>query len=125
LGVRRVEHASAAETMGKAAGRNMAGADKPYRTTPFFWSDLFDFGYEAVGELDTRHTTVEDWAVGADGEPDHSTGVVYYLNPVGSVRGVLLWNVWDSVKAARELIARTAEEPVADPESLRGSIPLG
>lgn len=125
LGIRRVEHASAAETMGKVAGRNMAGAGKPYRTTPFFWSDLFDFGYEAVGEVDTRHETVEDWAVGADGQPDHSTGVVYYLNPLGSVRGVLLWNVWDSVKAARELIARTAEEPVSDPEGLRGTIPLG
>lgn len=125
LGVRRVEHASAAETMGKMAGRNMAGAGKPYRTTPFFWSDLFDLGYEAVGELDARHTMVDDWAVGADGEPDLSTGVVYYLNPVGSVRGVLLWNVWDSVKAARELIARTAEEPVTDPGSLRGTIPLG
>lgn len=124
LGIRRVEHASAAETMGKVTGRNMAGADKPYKTTPFFWSDLFDHGYEAVGELDTRHATVEDWATGADGEPDHSTGVVYYLNDIGSVRGVLLWNVWDSVKAARELIARTAEEPVTDPESLRGTIPL-
>ncbi|MEV4899797.1 FAD-dependent oxidoreductase [Citricoccus sp. NPDC055426] len=125
LGIRRVEHASAAETMGKVAGRNMAGADKPYRTTPFFWSDLFDYGYEAVGEVDTRHTTVEDWAAGADGDPDHSTGVVYYLNALGSVRGVLLWNVWDSVKQARELIARTADEPVADPGSLRGTIPLG
>lgn len=125
LGIRRVEHASAAETMGKVAGRNMAGAGKPYRTTPFFWSDLFDYGYEAVGELDTRHTTVEDWAVGEDGQPDHSTGVVYYLGETGSVRGVLLWNVWDSVKLAREVIGRTAEEPVTEPESLRGTIPLG
>lgn len=125
LGIRRVEHASAAETMGKVAGRNMAGAGKPYRTTPFFWSDLFDYGYEAVGELDTRHTMVEDWAVGEDGQPDHSTGVVYYLGEAGSVRGVLLWNVWDSVKLAREVIGRTAEEPVTEPESLRGTIPLG
>lgn len=123
LGVRRVEHAAAAETMGTVAGRNMAGAGKPYRTTPFFWSDLFDAGYEAVGELDTRHTTVEDWAPGEDGKPDHSTGVVYYLNPLGSVRGVLLWNVGESVKVARELIARTAQEPLTDPQEVRGAIP--
>lgn len=125
LGIRRVEHAAAAETMGKIAGRNMAGAGRPYRTTPFFWSDLFDDGYEAVGELDTRHAMVEDWAVGEDGEPDHSTGVVYYLNHLGAVRGVLLWNVWDSVKLAREVIGRTAEEPVTEPGLLKGSIPLG
>ena len=125
LGVRRVEHASAAETMGKTAGRNMAGADKRYNTTPFFWSDLFDYGYEAVGELDTRHTTVEDWKSGDDAQPDYSTGVVYYVNEIGSVRGVLLWNVWDSVKKARDIIKTTAVEPVSDPQSLRGSIPLG
>ncbi|VXB98718.1 Ferredoxin reductase [Citricoccus sp. K5] len=125
LGVRRVEHAAAAETMGTVAGRNMAGAHRPYRTTPFFWSDLFDFGYEAVGEVDTRHRTVEDWAVGEGGQPDHSTGVVYYVDQIGAVRGVLLWNVWDSVKPARKLIERTGLEPVRDLDSLRGEIPFG
>lgn len=125
LGVRRVEHAAAAETMGTVAGRNMAGAHRPYRTTPFFWSDLFDFGYEAVGEVDTRHRTVEDWAVGEDGQPDHSTGVVYYVNQIGAVRGVLLWNVWESVKPARKLIESTGLEPVSDLDSLRGAIPFG
>jgi NADPH-dependent 2,4-dienoyl-CoA reductase/sulfur reductase-like enzyme len=124
LGERRVEHANAAETQGKLAGRNMAGAGKPYRTTPFFWSDMYDYGYEAVGELDTRHTVVEDYATGDDGTPDLTTGVVYYADDAGHVRGVLLWNVWDSVKLARELVARTASEPVADPATLRGAIPL-
>jgi hypothetical protein len=50
--------------------------------------------------------------------------VVYYADDAGHVRGVLLWNVWDSVKLARELVARTASEPVADPATLRGAIPL-
>jgi 3-phenylpropionate/trans-cinnamate dioxygenase ferredoxin reductase subunit len=31
-------------------------------------------------------------------------GVVYYLDD-GRVRGVLLWNVWDTIPKARELIA--------------------
>ena len=52
------------------------------------------------------------------------TGVVYYLK-AGHVRGVLLWNVWDSVDQARSLIEETAETPVTDPESLRGRIPFG
>ena len=62
---------------------------------------------------------VEDWKDGQVG-----TGVVYYLQS-GSVRGVLLWNVWDSVGKARELIAETGKEPVTDTDSLRGRIPLG
>ncbi|MGC5049204.1 FAD-dependent oxidoreductase [Micrococcus porci] len=97
LGERRVEHADAAETQGAAAGRNMVGADQAYTHTPFFWADLFDYGYEAIGELDTRHRTVVDLATGEDGRPDPSTAVVYYADEVGHVRGVLLWNVWDSV----------------------------
>ena len=32
----------------------MAGADAPYDHLPFFYSDLFDLGYEAVGLVDSR-----------------------------------------------------------------------
>ncbi|AAU91125.1 pyridine nucleotide-disulphide oxidoreductase family protein [Methylococcus capsulatus str. Bath] len=92
-----VEHEDNARTMGRLAGRNMAGEASPYRHLPYFYSDLFDLGYEAVGELDSRLETVEDWS-----EPYHK-GVVYYLDQ-GRVRGVLLWNVWDRVEAARALI---------------------
>ncbi|MGI2325692.1 MULTISPECIES: NAD(P)/FAD-dependent oxidoreductase [Methylococcus] len=98
LGCRmHVEHEDNARTMGRLAGRNMAGEARPYRHLPYFYSDLFDLGYEAVGELDSRLETVEDWS-----EPYHK-GVVYYLDQ-GRVRGVLLWNVWDRVEAARALI---------------------
>ena len=55
-------------------------------------------GYEAVGRLDARLEIVADWK-----EPFRE-GVVYYLGE-GRVRGVLLWNVWGQVDAARELIA--------------------
>ena len=41
------------------------------------------------------------------------TGVVYYLKS-GQVRGVLLWNVWDSVDKARELIAETTNRRAMD-----------
>lgn len=96
---RRVEHEDAALTMGEHAGQNMAGANAPYRHLPYFYSDLFDLGYEAVGELDARLQTLEDWK-----EPFRE-GVVYYLKD-GRVRGVLLWNVWEKKDAARELIAQ-------------------
>lgn len=119
LGRRRVEHVDAAETMGRTAGRIMAGADETYLHTPYFWSDLFDDGYEAVGDLDPGLTLVEDWK-----DDDLSAGVVLHLRE-GSVRGVLLWNVWDSVPRATELIEETALDPVDDPETLRGRIPLG
>jgi NADPH-dependent 2,4-dienoyl-CoA reductase/sulfur reductase-like enzyme len=99
LGARiRVEHEDNANTMGRAAGRSMAGDATPYAHLPFFYSDLFDLGYEAVGEMDPRGEVVADWK-----EPFRE-GVIYYLAG-GRVRGVLLWNTWGQVDAARALIA--------------------
>jgi len=94
----RVEHEDAAVGMGRHAGRAMAGAADSYDTLPFFYSDLFDLGYEAVGLLDARLQVVEDW------RDPYREGVVYYLEH-GRVRGVLLWNTWGQVDAARALIA--------------------
>jgi 3-phenylpropionate/trans-cinnamate dioxygenase ferredoxin reductase subunit len=93
----RVEHEDNALTMGRAAGRAMAGDPAPYTHLPFFYSDLFDLGYEAVGEMDPRGRVVTDWK-----EPFRE-GVVYYLS-AGRVRGALLWNTWGQVDAARALI---------------------
>ncbi len=98
LGVRRrVEHEDNANTMGAMAGRNMAGASEKYEHLPYFYSDLFDLGYEAVGEFGAGMDIVEDWK-----EPFRQ-GVVYYLR-AGRVRSVLLWNTWGQVDAARRLI---------------------
>ena len=109
----RVEHEDAARTMGAAAGRAMAGQPAPYRHLPSFYSDLFDLGYEAVGLLDSRLDTVADWK-----EPFRE-GVVYYLE-AGRVRGVLLWNVWGQVDAARHLIESA---DLFEPGDLRGRLP--
>lgn len=95
---RRVEHEDAANSMGKTAGRIMARANVAYDYSPMFYSDLFDLGYEAIGELDARLETVSDW------HDKFRKGIIYYLGN-GRVRGVLLWNVWDKVDAARKLIA--------------------
>jgi 3-phenylpropionate/trans-cinnamate dioxygenase ferredoxin reductase subunit len=103
----RVEHEDNALTMGAVAGENMAGASVPYRHLPFFYSDLFDLGYEAVGELDSRLETFTDWV-----EPNRK-GVVYYLKS-GRVRGVLLWDVWGKVEAARALVLEPGPFAPAD-----------
>jgi 3-phenylpropionate/trans-cinnamate dioxygenase ferredoxin reductase component len=36
------------------------GEREPYHHLPFFYSDLFEFSYEAVGELDSRLEIVTD-----------------------------------------------------------------
>lgn len=109
----RVEHEDNAKTMGRIAGQNMAGAKLEYDHLPFFYSDLFDLGYEAVGEVDSRLETVVDWK-----EP-YKEGVVYYVRD-GRVRGVLLWNTWKQVPAARRLIAEAGPFSAAD---LAGRLP--
>jgi 3-phenylpropionate/trans-cinnamate dioxygenase ferredoxin reductase component len=93
----RIEHEDHANSHGRAVGANMAGADTPYDHLPFFYSDLFDLGYEAVGAVDSRLEAVEDWQ-----EP-YRKGVVTYVEN-GRPRGVLLWNVWDKLDAARDLL---------------------
>jgi NADPH-dependent 2,4-dienoyl-CoA reductase/sulfur reductase-like enzyme len=109
----RVEHEDNANTMGALAGRAMAGDNVAYNHLPSFYSDLFELGYEAVGELDSRLEIVADW------KRPYREGVVYYLRD-GRVRGVLLWNVWDQVDAARQLIAERG--PFAQ-DDLRGRLP--
>jgi NADPH-dependent 2,4-dienoyl-CoA reductase/sulfur reductase-like enzyme len=94
---RRVEHWDHAIQHGKCAGANMAGADTPYAGLPMFYSDLFDLGWEAVGEVDGSMETDAVWK-----EPFRE-GVVFYLRE-GVTRGVLLWNVWEKVEWARGLI---------------------
>jgi NADPH-dependent 2,4-dienoyl-CoA reductase/sulfur reductase-like enzyme len=108
----RIEHEDNAIQMGKQAGRNMAGADEPYNHVPMFYSDLFDIGYEAVGEISSKLETVIDW------KEAFKKGVIYYLGD-GSVRGVVLWNVWDTVPAARTLLA---EPGPFKPEDLMGKL---
>jgi 3-phenylpropionate/trans-cinnamate dioxygenase ferredoxin reductase subunit len=108
----RIEHWDNALNQGKWAGRNMAGAREPFTYMPYFFSDLFEFGYEAVGEVDAQLETFADW------QKENDTGVIYYLKD-GKVRGAMMCNVWEKVEAARTLI-RKGE--AMTPEKLRGAI---
>jgi 3-phenylpropionate/trans-cinnamate dioxygenase ferredoxin reductase subunit len=109
----RVEHEDNALTMGEIAGKNLSGSKIVYDHLPFFYSDLFDLGYEAVGELDSRAEIVQDW------KQEFREGVVYYLT-AGRVQGVLLWNVWGQVDAARALIQ---DRKTWQPQDLKGRLP--
>jgi 3-phenylpropionate/trans-cinnamate dioxygenase ferredoxin reductase component len=108
----RVEHEDNANRMGFEAGRAMAGTGATYRHLPFFYSDLFDLGYEAIGLVDPRLEVVADWQ-----EPFRK-GVVYYLAD-GRVRGVLSWGVFGKMEAARALIAEPGPHTTA---TLRGRL---
>lgn len=110
---RRVEHEDNALTMGGVAGYIMAGDDDTeYNHSPMFYSDMFDLGYEAIGELNSQLEMVENW------QEKYKKGVVYYLQ-AGKVRGVLLWNVWGQVPIARDLIA---SQKTFKPEELNGQL---
>jgi NADPH-dependent 2,4-dienoyl-CoA reductase/sulfur reductase-like enzyme len=103
-GRRRVEHEDNAQAMGRLAGRAMAGEPARYDYLPFFYSDLFDLGYEAVGDLDARLSVEAAW------EEPYRKGTLTYRDG-GQVRGVLLWNVWDQLAAARALIGTSRATP--------------
>ena len=96
---RRVEHENTANAMGEAAGRNMAGGREPYDYLPYFYSDLFDLGYEAVGDTNPRYEIVAHW------EDLHRKGYLFYLSQ-GRVRGVVFWNEWNRLAAGRELLGQ-------------------
>jgi 3-phenylpropionate/trans-cinnamate dioxygenase ferredoxin reductase subunit len=108
----RAEHEDQANLTGEQAGRAMAGEHVDLDHLPFFYSDLFDLPYEAVGVLDPSLEVVEDWA-----EPGRR-GVLYYTDG-GRVQGVLLWNVRGKLREARELIRKGEPRQV---EEWRGTI---
>lgn len=100
----RVEHWDNAINQGLYAGRNMTGAESPYSHLPFFFSDLFEFGYEAVGDLNSELEVKADW------KKPFEKGVLYYLEQ-HMVRGIMLCNIWGKVPDARRLIKEGTEAP--------------
>jgi len=111
LGRTRIEHVDHAQNSGATAGRSMAGSDETYDHTPYFWSDAFELGWEAIGRLDARlDTEVVELGEGRE--------VVYYLDEQSRPVGVLLLGVWDSVDKARKVLA----DAPTDREKLRSRI---
>ncbi len=111
----RFEHWDNAKAQGKCAGINMAGGSEPYVYLPFFYSDLFDLSFEAVGKLDSKMRTLTAWE-----DPFHK-GVVVYLEDQ-KVKGVLLWGWPDQLDWARKLI--TGQAVPDSVEDLKKMIPV-
>lgn len=95
----RFEHWDNAVAQGRQAGRNMAGLQEPYDYLPDFFSDLYDFSCQGVGEIDAGLTTVAEW------ETENERGTVYYIRD-GRLNGVLFCNREGNIEEARELIRR-------------------
>lgn len=102
----RVEHEDNAVTMGRIAGLNMVERTENYDHIPFFYSDLFDLGYEAVGNLSSNLAMTQEW------DDPFRKGTVYYTRE-GLIQGVLLWNLWDRLEQARNLIGSRLQPQVS------------
>jgi 3-phenylpropionate/trans-cinnamate dioxygenase ferredoxin reductase subunit len=78
----QVEHWNVARGQGLRAGRNMAGEEKPYKTLPYFFSDLFDLSFEVWGDLTAWDRTV------LRGTLEGGSFALYYFDQ-GKIVGVL------------------------------------
>ncbi|MDR0307579.1 MAG: FAD-dependent oxidoreductase [Chitinispirillales bacterium] len=94
----RMEHWDNALNQGTTAGRNMAGANETYLHMPYFFSDLFEFGYEAVGDINSANVTVADW------KERYRAGIIYYLDSFSRVTGVMACGIYGRMEEGRELI---------------------
>jgi NADPH-dependent 2,4-dienoyl-CoA reductase/sulfur reductase-like enzyme len=106
----RFEHEDNANSMGKQAGLNMSGQMTSYDHLPFFYSDLFDLGYEAVGDLQKDGKIYSDWI------EEYQKGTIYYLKD-GKISGLIFWNLWGKVDEGRRLIR---EGKTFTPADLKG-----
>jgi 3-phenylpropionate/trans-cinnamate dioxygenase ferredoxin reductase component len=75
----------------------MAGANEQLDYIPYFFSDLFEFGYESAGEISSALTTHAAW------KERNRTGIIYYMAG-DKVRGVMLCNVWDKIDEAKKIV---------------------
>lgn len=80
--LQRVEHFDHADSSGRHAGGNMAGADAAYRYVPFFWSDVFELGFEFAG------SPAADWRL-VTGTFESGSFVVEYTS-AGELTGAFL-----------------------------------
>ena len=97
----RCEHEDAAKTMGATAGRNMAGKRDEYTHLPYFYSDLFEIGYMAIGKTTGKLEMVSSW------DELYRQGTIYYVEN-GCIAGATMVGIWDQVDHIRQLIASKA-----------------
>ncbi|XP_018496111.1 apoptosis-inducing factor 1, mitochondrial [Galendromus occidentalis] len=111
LGRRRFEGHEHAVSTGTLAGRNMAGARKPFSKQTLMWSDIGEIvNLEGIGLLDPSLKTVSAFfpdspEENTDFEGKITKGVVFYKNDADVVVGILLCNVFGKASTARRIIS--------------------
>ncbi|MFC7494786.1 MULTISPECIES: NAD(P)/FAD-dependent oxidoreductase [unclassified Nocardioides] len=104
LGRLRVEHWDNAIEQGRAAARNMLGAETAYDRTPYFFTDQYDLGVEYVGHVPREHL---DHVV-VRGDLGARQAVVLWHDE-GRVLGGMHLNEWDSTDHLRALVGQTLD----------------
>lgn len=116
LGRLRVEHVDNAQTMGRRAGRNMAGAMEAYTYTPYFYTRLFDLDLKGIGHMSSDLQMICHWQMPPN-KDEMPCGVVYYADDDSAIRGVALLNIENSnegLALARRVIGtRNSSRPDA------------
>ena len=95
LGRQRIEHVDHARNSGKQVGEIMAGGKEAYTHTPYFYSDISDLSWEAIGTMDPELETLFD---------EREDGKIVFFIEEGVLKGVLLWNVEVDLDDVRELL---------------------
>lgn len=108
LGRTRIEHVDHSRQSGTQVGKIMAGSNEPYTHTPYFYSDVFDMSWEAIGTLDPELDYFIDEVEGGK--------VVYFLKEDKPV-GIITWQIEADLDEVREVL----KNPPSSSE-LRGRI---
>ncbi|MCL0245210.1 FAD-dependent oxidoreductase [Corynebacterium sp. CCM 8835] len=109
---RRHEHWESAVFEAQTAAASILGRPLPEHGASWFWTDRYGVHVECVGSMAAEGTTVV--RPDADGNP----GIVFRLNPDGTMAGCAAYDNGMAVRAARRIIDRgivAAPEKLADP----------
>ena len=109
LGRNRIEHVDHARQSGTAVGKIMAGSNEPYNYTPYFYSDVFDISWKAIGTLDPEMDYFIDEVDGGK--------VAYFLEDNTPV-GIITWNIEPDLDKVRDIL----KNPPSSTEALKGAI---
>jgi NADPH-dependent 2,4-dienoyl-CoA reductase/sulfur reductase-like enzyme len=95
----RVEHRLNATEQGMAVAANLLGANRPFASIPYFWTDQYDMRLQAYGIFpENARMTVLHGDIKA-----REFAAVYVEN--GTVVGALGWNCHGGVRKLRQLVA--------------------
>jgi NADPH-dependent 2,4-dienoyl-CoA reductase/sulfur reductase-like enzyme len=104
----RVEHWANAKDQGEHVAGNLLGADEPYMSSPFFFSDQYDLGMEYRGLADPERDELV-----VRGDLDAREFIAFWLRD-GRVQAAMNVNSWDDGDTLQSLVdTQAAVDPAA------------